>query len=324
MTVSTTLNKITYQGNNTATAFSFPFAMPGGLTPTQGSAFLVVTYINTSGVSSTIVFGSGNQQYQLSLNAPISPNPTGIGGIVTFAPGGSPIPVGSTITIQRILPATQLTSLPPQSTLWQTVIEQALDYITMLDQQIGALTAAVIQAPATDPAGLNYVLPNVAARALQFFAFDGSGNVIAASSPGVVPISSAMQPVVSATTLALARTALGLGAMAVEGIGAGLQDDGAGNARVMFTINKLNLSATLTSANYLQRIKATGPITLTMNRANTYFAGFGFFLEVLPQSTGPVTMAINASDQIENGASGAGTTFRPGTSVLISTDAAST
>jgi hypothetical protein len=56
----------------------------------------------------------------------------------------------------------------------------------------------------------------------------------ALNNPGGVSL--AMKPVVAATTLAAARTALGLGGMAVEGLGAGLQDDGVGKARVNFLI----------------------------------------------------------------------------------------
>jgi hypothetical protein len=162
----------------------------------------------------------------------------------------------------------------------------------------------------------------VAQRANQVMGFDATGNVQVFSTAPAGVISSAMAPVVGAASIPLGRTALGLGAMATENIGGGLADDGASNARVVLPIAIVNLSTTITSANYLQKIKATGPITLTLPRGNTLFSGFGFWLEVLPQSTGPVTIAINAADQIENQPSGASITAQPGTWGYFCTNAA--
>lgn len=319
MTVATTSNSITYAGTGGTTAFAFPFALPDD-TLTNQAADLLVTLVNAAGVSTVIAYGAGTTQYQLAVNAPIAPNPTSVGGTVTYNPSGVPIPIGSTLTIQRILPETQGVSLQNQGTLWQTVIEQALDYLTMTNQQLQALFGRGIVAPATDPAGLNYTLPSATARANTGLAFDASGNVIAGTTPASGTISSAMQPVVSAATLAAGRTAFGLGAAATEGIGGGLQDDGASNLRVFFANNALTGAVAITSANFLQKIKYTGPGTITLPRANTLWAGFGFWVENL-LTGGNLTIAINVNDKIESGASGVSVILPQGVSLYISTNA---
>jgi len=324
MTVSTTINKITYQGNGSTTAFSFNFAFPAGLTSSQAAQLLSVVVVDPTGTSTPINFGPGVTQYQLNILLPIAPNPTSVGGVVTYAPNGVPLAVGNFITITRLLPDVQPTSLQAQGTLYQPVVEQTFDYLTMLTQQLINAAGRNIMAPPTDPAGLNYVLQAAGARANSALVFDASGNVATGVLPSGGVISTPMIPVCGAASIPVARTALGLGTIATEGIGGGLQDDGASNVRVIFAINKISGPATVVIGNYLQRFKAVGPLTLTLSKASTtYFNGFGFWLEVLPQSTGPVTIAIDAGDQFENLPSGASVVAQPGSSAFISTDGAS-
>jgi len=321
MTVSTTINKITYQGNGSTTSFSFAFAFPAGLTASQASQLLSVVVVDPTGAPTTINFGPGNTQYQLNILPPVPPNPTSVGGVVTYAPGGVPLAVGNFITITRLLPDIQTVSLQAQGTLWQPVVEQEFDYLTMLTQQLINTSGLNITAPPTDPAGLNYTLPAAGSRANSALVFDSQGNVATGVLPSGGVISGPMQPVVAAASLAAGRAAFGLGGLATEGMGGGLQDDGASNARVIFAINKVSAPATVLGSNYLQRFKCLGPMTLTLNRGNTYFSGFGFWIEVLPQSTGPVTIAINAADQFENLPSGASVVAAVGSSAFIDTDA---
>jgi hypothetical protein len=188
VTVATTSNKISYQGNGATTSFPFGFAFPAGATLAQAANDLVVTFVPASGPSQIIAFGSGPSNYQLSINAPISPNPTAVGGTVIYNPLGTPIPLGSSLVIQRVLPSQQNTSLQNQGTLWQQVIEQALDYLTMLEQQVAATSLQALLAPVTDPAGLNYTIPAVAARANQLLGFDSLGNLVAVPGTGAVAL----------------------------------------------------------------------------------------------------------------------------------------
>lgn len=179
MTVTTTSNKVVYQGNNATTSFGFSFAYPGGLTPATAGQYLMVNYIDQNGNTFALVQGPASNNYQLQVNPAITPNPTSIGGSVVYAPGGNPIPTGSTLVITRVLPPTQQLSLANQGSLWQPVIEGALDFMTMFQQQFLASSNSpmAIVAPPTDPTGLNYMLPAVSARASNLLAFDGAGNV---------------------------------------------------------------------------------------------------------------------------------------------------
>jgi hypothetical protein len=130
-----------------------------------------------------------------------------------------------------------------------------------------------------------------------------------------------MQPVTSAATLALGRTALGLGSIAVEGIGAGLEDDGSANVRVKLTTSQDATSQAVTSAFHLTQRIATGPITYTLPRANTLWNGFGFKVENL-SSGGNVTFALDSHDSFEGLSSGTSLIIGLGARILLYTDAA--
>lgn len=166
MTISTTTSSVTIGGNGSTTVFSFDFIIPA-------AGDEVITYTDPNG-NVTVLTPS---QYTVSG----FDNPTG--GTVTYPLSGSPIPSGSTLTIARELALVQGTSLDNQGPYLPTAVEQALDYLTMLDQQIESQVGRVITAPVSDPAGLNYVLPSVAARANDFLGFDNSGNVVAMPGP---------------------------------------------------------------------------------------------------------------------------------------------
>ena len=122
MVVSTTGSSASYLGNGSTTSFSFLFALPGGLTTAQIAADMLVTYTDASGATHTVVYGTGPNNYQLTVNPPIPPNPTSYGGTIVYAPGGSPMPTGTSLLIQRFLPEIQAASLTNQGTLWQPVI----------------------------------------------------------------------------------------------------------------------------------------------------------------------------------------------------------
>src|SRR6516164_700521 len=210
MTVSTLTNSIVYQGNGATATFTFPF-------PAVAASYLDVTYTDQNGGVTLIPKG----QYSVQLNAPIAPNPTEIGGTVTYPLSGSPIPVGSTLTSARDLPGTQSTSLANQSTLYQPVIEAALDYITMLTQQNSNLVDNAVLFPLSDPTGLNHTLPPVANRSGQFVTFDGAGNVtVALTVSGGATISSFMQPFCLSANLVSAQNFLGINAAGYVPVGA--------------------------------------------------------------------------------------------------------
>ena len=119
-------------------------------------------------------------------------------------------------------------------------------------------------------------------------------------------ISSAMQPVVDAATLAAGRLAFGLGSMAQENVnggtcgGATIQDDGSaggangvGYARVVFATVADATNQSVTCAFHGTQRIASGPITYTLPRANTLFNGFQFWVTGL---VGTETITPNAAD----------------------------
>lgn len=300
MTISSTSNKIIYSGNAATTSFPFTF-------PAIAATDILAYYTDSLGAITTLVQGSGTTQYQVSLTAAVPPNPTGIGGTVTYNPSGTPIASGTTLTILRTIPLTQPTSLAAQGTLYPSVIEQALDNLLAQTQQLNELLGRNITVAVSDPTPS--ALPAAAARAGRYLSFDASGNPIVTTTVTGTAVSVVMAPVISAATLAAGRTAFGLGNIAVENIGAGLQDDGAGTLRANLEVTTAdNTNQTVTSAFHNTQRAAIGPITYTLPRANTLFNGFGFKIENA-QTGGDITLAINVNDNFQN--------YTSGTSLII-------
>ncbi|CAJ0778713.1 hypothetical protein LMG7141_00790 [Ralstonia condita] len=159
MTISTTSNSVVAQGNGATTNFSFSFAVPS-------AAFLQVLYADTTGT--------------VTLLPPSSYSVSGIGssvgGSVTYPLSGPPIPAGTSLLIQRIVPYLQLTDLINQAGYYPNVVELALDYLTMEIQQLAQNSALSLNVPfAAVAPGLTF--PNAAGRASKLAGFDASGNV---------------------------------------------------------------------------------------------------------------------------------------------------
>ncbi len=309
MTVSTTSNKIIYDGDNSNTSWAFTF--PGV------AAADILVYITDSDGDITQI---SSNLYSVTLNPAISPNPTSIGGTVVYPLTGSPLATGNTITIIRTLPLTQGTSLNNQGTLLQSVIESTLDYETMTVQQLNELLGRQLTVPVSDPTPGE--LPSATARANLLLGFDSDGDPTAVASGSSATVSAAMIPVVGAATLAAARTAMGLGSIATESIGAGLADDGAGAVRSVWPTVAVSTNQAVVASFHLKQYIATGPINFTFPAADTLFNGFGLWIYSF---SGAITLVVDAGDQI-SGTSGAGVSYiiPAGTGVFISTDGAAT
>lgn len=307
MTVSSESNKVTYSANGATTDWTFSF-------PGVASGDLSVTITDSDGVETVL----NSSLYEVTLNAPISPNPTGIGGSIEYPLSGSPLATGNQLTILRTIPLTQPTSLANQTTLYQPTIEQAFDNLLMQIQQINELLGRQITVAISDDTPT--ALPPAAQRALKNLTFDADGNPIA-SLPidDAVSVSSAMEPVITAASLALGRTAFGLGALSVLGLGGGLENDGANSARVIFTPAADAINQTVTGAYYLTERHATGALTYTLPLTTTLFDGFGFWVYGL---TGATTFAIDAADAFSGGAVGTSMVIPAGAKAWVSTDGA--
>jgi hypothetical protein len=162
MSVSTTVRKVGFNGNNIAVAFPFAFKVFQ-----QTDVLVVLT--DSLGNQTTQALTS---QYSVSLNAEQDTSP---GGTVTMVTAP---PTGYTLTIGSQLAALQSTVLTNTGGFFPTVLNNALDYLTILVQQIISQLSGVISFPFSDPSGLNATLPTAAQRANTLMAFDASGNVV--------------------------------------------------------------------------------------------------------------------------------------------------
>lgn len=201
MTVNNQTSKIVYVGDNSTTSWSFSFP---GVDPLDIYLFLTPA----SGIVIQVPVG----QYNVTLNPTIDPNPTSIGGTVIYPLTGPPLDPSVTLTIVRILPDVQTTSIAPQSIIYPPVIEQALDYLTLIDQQLMDATNRAVKVGIADQPMAT--LPPLAMRINQQAVFDANGNLVAGGLVTGTVISPVMVPVVTAPTLGQAQTAMGVAPIA--------------------------------------------------------------------------------------------------------------
>lgn len=320
MTVLTSANKAVIAGNGVATAFGFSFN--AGYAQNAPSAALALSYLSVLvtdalGNLTTIAQGSGANQCQITLNPPVGSALWGLGGSVAYNPLGVPLPAGSTLTVLRTIPLTQIVALSNQGGLFPQTVEMAMDLLEFQIQQLAAQYGQAFVAAVSDPPPAP--LPPAAQRANKGAAFDAFGNLVAGALPATGVISSAMQPVVNAASLAAGRFALGLGTMAAEGIGAGLADDGAGNARVLAPLLPVAANQAVHAANHTDIYAATGALVFTLDRANTLFSGFTVTVYAL---TAAITLIPNAADNFFGLASGAALSIPLGSVAVLTTDGA--
>lgn len=321
MTVTSAANKTVLPGNGAQTVFSFAFN--AGWDGTAGAlaaalANLALTYTDATGAATTIAQGPGPTQAVVALNAPVAPSLWGLGGTVTYNPSGAPIATGTTLTILRTLPLTQSVSLQNQASYgaYASSVERGLDLLEMQTQQEAELYGRAIVVAPSDAAAPT-ALPPAAQRSNKALIFDINGNPAAGALPASGVISSAMQPVVNAASLAAGRAAFGL----TPNLGLQQSVSGANNIDVDFATVTVSTNQAPVGANHLSVYVATGPITFTLARANTYWNGYGFWLHVA--GGGLVTLAIDSHDTIEGLALGASGTAYVGNWVYVTTDGAS-
>jgi hypothetical protein len=191
VTVESSSSKTILFGNGATSVFTYNFEI-------DASTDIVLTYTDALGNVTTLssavwsVTGIGN------------PN----GGTITYPLSGSPIAVGTTLTLQRVVPFTQPINLTDQGGLWPTVVMAADDNLEYQIQQLAEVLsrAIVVSVSETGPVP---PLPPPAVRAGQVLMFDGAGNVMVGAGAGA-PVSAAMQAVVAAFSRSLAMTLLGI------------------------------------------------------------------------------------------------------------------
>lgn len=170
MTVSTETSVVTYVGNGATTLFTFPFI---GV----NAADLEVIYTDSTGTETTL----GSSQYTLVINSVHIGQLWGIGGSVTYPTSGTPIQVGTFITINRIVPYTQSVSIANQGAFYPQAVEQGLDLLELQIQQIETNSLYAIRVPLVDSNPPNE-LPVAALRANGYLGFDNNGQPIVLTS----------------------------------------------------------------------------------------------------------------------------------------------
>lgn len=129
MTISTIASSTTLLGNGSTRVFNFSFIA-------DAASDIQVTYTDTLG-NQTLLNPS---LYTLVISPPAAGEIWGIGGLVTYPLSGPVITAGTSLTIERILPLTQNTSISNQGDFYPTVVEAALDTLEMQIQQVSART----------------------------------------------------------------------------------------------------------------------------------------------------------------------------------------
>ncbi|MGA2401440.1 MAG: hypothetical protein ABSG91_07010 [Syntrophobacteraceae bacterium] len=148
--LTSTQSYVTYLGNGLTTVFPYSF-------PVQQAGQMVVSITNST-VSPPVTTVLSTSQYSVSGIGGAS------GGNVTYPVSGSPLPAGWSITIQRIVPYQQNTSLANQGAFYPAVVEAALDNLTMQVQQIAAAIFLLAGGIATPEGSFADILINGAWR----------------------------------------------------------------------------------------------------------------------------------------------------------------
>lgn len=166
MTISTTQNRIEYNGNDLATSFAFPY-------PFLEDADIYVVLILASGVEDPQVL---NTDYTLTGAG------SGSGGTITMV---TPPATGQRLVIYREVPLTQETDYVSGDPFPAESHERALDKLTMITQQLTEQVSRTLQFAITTPAGFPNELPapeastiigwNAGASALQNYSLTGLG-----------------------------------------------------------------------------------------------------------------------------------------------------
>lgn len=129
MTISVENSLSVFLGNGATNPFVFSFI--------AGTASNVeVLYTDTAGTTLLL----NPTQYTIFLNPPAVGQLWGIGGTVTYPKSGSPIANGTSITVKRIVPLTQLDAVDNQGDFYPIVVEHALDTLCLEIQQIAGRT----------------------------------------------------------------------------------------------------------------------------------------------------------------------------------------
>lgn len=154
MTVASTTRKAgPYTGNGVATSFAFAFKV-------FSTADIAVIKANSVGTESTLVLDS---DYSVTLNADQTANP---GGSILYPISGSPMASPEKLAILGSVAYNQTTSLPNGGAYNASIVERALDRLTILIQQILEIANRGVRLAATAASNVSGSLPTPLANNL--------------------------------------------------------------------------------------------------------------------------------------------------------------
>lgn len=195
MTISSTTNRVSYNGNGVTTAFPFnlKFFSQADLKvieTVKATGIDTVKSLTTDYTISGTADASGVYQDGGTINAVTAPPNT-----VRW-------------TIYRDPALTQTVEHVDNDPIPAASIDNPLDKLTVAEQRTRELVTRGLRQPDGDTTDIG-VLPAKVTRASKYLAFDADGNPIAAADPGAYPASAFMGGVLGAADAADARTALG-------------------------------------------------------------------------------------------------------------------
>lgn len=167
MTISSSQAVVICLGNGLLTEFDFTFPSP------SVASNISVIYTDADGNETTLT----SSQYTLVFNNPTVGQIWGLGGTVTYPISGTPIANGTTITIVRVVPYLQTTSLTNQGAFAPIVVEGALDKLAMQIEQVYEITSRSPQVPITFQGSTPQLIPPFTQGYVA--TFDSNGNIVA-------------------------------------------------------------------------------------------------------------------------------------------------
>lgn len=168
MTVSSSTSRMSYIGADSTSVFPYSYKI------FDQSELLVTVALTSTGVETTLVIAT---DYTVSgVGTSTGGNVTLVNASQAWLTAGN-LKTGYTMSIRRVVPVTQTTSILSNGPYDAKLHEKAFDRGVMRDQQLTDEVNRSLQLPETEAGtAAKTTLPDAATRALKAFIFDASGN----------------------------------------------------------------------------------------------------------------------------------------------------
>ena len=202
MTVSSTVSRSDYIGNDATATYSYLFKILA-----QGDLKVTVRLIS-SGLETTLALTT---DYTVTgVNAAAGGTIVLVNASQAWLTGGF-LKSTYALTIRRVMTLTQPTDIRNQGSFFPETHEDEFDRLLMQIQTKTDETDRSIKLPETEvPTALLTTLPIAALRASKFLAFDTSGNPIAATAVTGTPVTAAAATILDDATIDAIRATLGV------------------------------------------------------------------------------------------------------------------